>query len=105
MNEAQERNLIRFVIGNSTPLDEMYAGYLVFCKEKGLPAEVIENFTLTIIEGGYRVVTIEGKSYVFGALEAGKTREKPTPYIKNTPPVEKEEWNQWMNDHGWEPKL
>lgn len=105
MTEAQERNLIRFVIGNSTPLDEMYEGYIVFCREKRLPSEVKDLFTQTIIEGGYSVVVIEGKGYVFGALEAGKTRLKPTVYARNTPAVEQEEFQQWMDEHAWKPEL
>ena len=105
MNEAQERNLIRFVIGNSFPLDQMHEEYLVFCAENGLKEECKDRFALTILREGYRIVVIEKKAFVFGALRRGDTRQKSSVYVKGTPPVEKAEWNRWMEEHAWEPEF
>lgn len=104
MNEAQERNLVRFVVGNSIPLDDMFGEYLAFCQEHGYPDVTKDYFALNILRKPFRIIVIEGQAYVFGAIHKGEFRHKASVYVKDTPPVEKAEWDQWIAEHTWKPE-
>ncbi len=103
MTEAQERNLIRFVIANSFPLDDMYAEYTQFCREENHRIESKEHFARTVLGESFPIIIIEGKAFVFGAMRKGDTRQKAVPYAKDAPPVEPEEYAGWMKAHAWTP--
>jgi len=105
MNEAQERNLIRWVVGNSFPLDEMYQEYAEYCKAESAKQESKEHFARVILGESFPIVVIEGKAYVFGALRKGETRQKPELYARGQSPVEAEEFMKWMEDHAWKPAV
>lgn len=104
MNEAQERNVVRFIIGNSIPLDEMFSRYQKFCREKGLHDKPKDQFAKTILQDGYQIITIEGRPYVFGILFKGDTRPKPSVYVQDVEPASKEDFDRWMEEHTWKPE-
>ena len=101
MNEADERNIIQYVMQNSKPMDALYGSYRRYCKEMGLKLESEEHLERTLKSQGSQILTIDGKKYVYGVMFKGEKPTKKNPPYFNRPPVDEEVFCEWLANHGW----
>lgn len=105
MTEAQERNLVRFVIGYSRVFDEMYQEYIAYCDQVNAPVETKAVFGAVVRKQGFRIVMIAERAYVVGAVRKGEMPKEPSLYMNDVPPVPMEEFIAWLNEHAWTVEL